>query len=126
MRKTKLVLMLLVLCFMFPAAFSAAADSGRVPPAKGMVTMIDLGSERCMPCRLMAPFLEELRQEYKGKAAIIYVDVWEHPEQGRLFGVRAIPTQIFYDKKGNEVARHTGYLPKEAIVAMLHKLGAGK
>jgi len=126
MRKSSLLLLLLGLVLLALAGLGAAANAEPVGPAKGMVTMIDLGADKCIPCRMMAPILEEVRQEYKGKAAIIFVDVWKNPEVGRSFGIRAIPTQIFFGKDGKEVTRHQGFLPKEAIVAMLNKLGVEK
>jgi thioredoxin 1 len=92
-------------------------------PAKGMVTMVDIGAKKCIPCKMMAPIMEELEKEYKGKAAIIFIDVWENPGEGKKFGIRSIPTQIFYDKEGKEVWRHVGFLDKKSIVAMLEKLG---
>ncbi|NLI34537.1 MAG: thioredoxin family protein, partial [Deltaproteobacteria bacterium] len=77
------------------------------------------------PCKMMAPIMEELEKEYhdSGKAAIYFIDVWKDKEQGRKFGIRAIPTQIFYDRDGNEVKRHEGFMSKGDIVAMLEKLG---
>jgi thioredoxin 1 len=92
-------------------------------PVKGMVTMLDLGADKCIPCKMMAPIMKELEAEYQGKAAIIFIDVWKHPEQAKDFRVRAIPTQIFYDKDGKEVQRHEGFMDKKAIVAVLEKLG---
>jgi len=103
---------------------SAEPESG-VPevPAKGMVTMVDIGAKKCIPCKMMAPIMEELEKEYKGKAAIIFIDVWVDPSQGKKFGIRTIPTQIFYDRDGKEVMRHEGFFEKQAIVAELKKLG---
>jgi len=106
----------------------SAGESSKVPtvPVKGMVTMVDIGAKKCIPCKMMAPIMEELEKEYAGKAAIIFIDVWEHREQGEKFGIRAIPTQIFYDKDGKEVYRHEGFLEKEHIVAVLEKHGVKK
>lgn len=106
----------------------SAGESSKVPtvPVKGMVTMVDIGAKKCIPCKMMAPIMEELEKEYAGKAAIIFIDVWEHREQGEKFGIRAIPTQIFYDKDGKEVYRHEGFLEKERIVAVLEKHGVKK
>ena len=92
-------------------------------PVKGMVTMLDIGADKCIPCKMMAPIMKELEEEYQGKAAIIFIDVWKHQEQGQKFRIRVIPTQIFYDKDGKEVQRHEGYMDKKAIVAVLEKLG---
>jgi thioredoxin 1 len=105
-----------------------ADESTGIPevPAKGMVTLVDIGAKKCIPCKMMAPILEELEKEYKGNAAIIFIDVWENREQGQRFGIRSIPTQIFYDKSGQEVYRHEGFLEKKAIEAKLEDLGVKK
>lgn len=100
----------------------AVAGADKVP-VPGMVTMVDLGAKKCIPCKMMAPILEALEKEYKGRAAIIFIDVWENPEAGKQFGIQVIPTQIFYDASGREVKRHQGFMSREAIVAELDKLG---
>lgn len=92
-------------------------------PVKGMVTMVDLGAKKCIPCKMMAPILEKLEKAYHGKAAIVFIDVWEHKEEAQKFGIRAIPTQIFFDADGKEVSRNTGFLPEDKIVAQLSKMG---
>ena len=110
------------------AATSAAAETSQTPaiqqvPTPGMVTMVDLGAHKCIPCKMMAPIIEELQREYSGRASIIFIDVWENREQAKRFGIRGIPTQIFYDKEGKEVGRHMGFLDKKSIVAAFEKLG---
>ena len=92
-------------------------------PVKGMVTMVDLGAKKCIPCKMMAPILEKLEKEYAGRAAVIFLDVWEDPEPAKRFGIRAIPTQIFFDKEGKEVFRHVGFLSEEEIVRRLKDMG---
>lgn len=91
-------------------------------PAKGMVTMVDIGAKACIPCKMMMPVMEEVEKEYKGKAAIIFIDVWENRDQGAKFGLKLIPTQIFYDKDGKETYRHEGFLDKAAISEKLDAL----
>lgn len=95
-------------------------------PTPGLVTMVDLGADKCIPCKMMAPIIEELQKEYAGHASIVFIDVWEHREQVDRFGIRAIPTQIFYDKAGKEVSRHIGFMDKKSIVATFEKLGVPK
>jgi thioredoxin 1 len=95
-------------------------------PVKGMVTMLDMGADKCIPCKMMAPILKELEEEYQGKAAILFIDVWKHPDQAKIFRIRSIPTQVFYDKDGKEVQRHEGFMDKKAIVEVLEKLGVKK
>jgi thioredoxin 1 len=92
-------------------------------PVKGMVTMLDIGAMECVPCKMMAPIMKELEEEYKNKAAIVFIDVWKHRDQAPRFGIRAIPTQIFYDRDGKVVYRHEGFLDKDSIVSVLTKLG---
>jgi thioredoxin len=101
------------------------AEPGTVPevPVKGLVTMVDLGARSCIPCKMMAPILEKLEKDYKGRAAIVFLDVSKDPEQAKRFGISMIPTQIFYDKQGKEVLRHTGFMSEEAIVTELKKMG---
>ncbi|TWT44331.1 Thioredoxin [Phycisphaerae bacterium RAS1] len=103
-------------------------DSPGTAPATQAVAlprMVDLGADKCIPCKQMAPILAELKTEYAGKASIEFIDVWKNPGAGEPYGVRIIPTQIFFDRGGKEVWRHEGFLPKAEIVARLKELGAG-
>ena len=111
----------------------AVLGSGLIPPTwaaapqvpvKGMVTLVDLGANSCIPCKMMAPILEKLEKVYRGKAAIVFIDVWKTPDEAKRFNLQVIPTQIFYDKKGKEVYRHMGFMAEKDIVAVLDKLGA--
>jgi thioredoxin 1 len=72
---------------------------------------------------MMAPILEELRQEYKGRLEVTFIDVWKNPEAGRPFGIRVIPTQIFFDASGRELYRHEGFYSKKDILAKWQELG---
>lgn len=92
-------------------------------PVKGMVTLVDLGATSCIPCKMMAPILERVEKKYAGKAAIVFLDVGDHPKAARDFHIRAIPTQIFFDRNGEEVARHEGFMGESEIVAKLEELG---
>lgn len=85
--------------------------------------LVDLGADECIPCKMMAPILEELKQEYAGKLDVEFIDVWKNPLEGRKYGIRAIPTQIFYDAKGNEFYRHMGFFSREDILAVFSKRG---
>jgi thioredoxin 1 len=98
--------------------------SGQVP-VKGMVTMVDLGADACIPCKMMAPIITKLEKTYRGKAAIVFIDVWKKKEEAKRFGIRAIPTQIFFDRNGKEIYRHTGFLSEADIVSQLKKMGIG-
>ncbi len=104
-------------------AETAEAQHEAVVPVKGMVTLVDLGADACIPCRMMSPILEKLEKQYKGKAAVVFIDVWKNKDQAKRFGVRIIPTQIFFDKDGTEVYRHVGFLGESDIVKQLQKMG---
>lgn len=92
-------------------------------PAPGEVTMLDLGADKCRPCKMMAPILEELKETYEGRAEIIFIDVWKNREVAKEYGIRAIPTQIFFSEEGEEVKRHTGFMDKKTIIKNLSELG---
>jgi thioredoxin 1 len=110
----------LTLTLIVPAA---RAEEPPLVPVPGKVTMVDIGAKKCIPCKMMAPIMVELEKEYKDKAAIIFIDVWENPAAGGQFRIQLIPTQIFYTAEGKEVSRHEGFMDKAAIVAELEKLG---
>jgi thioredoxin 1 len=125
MAKAKRLLLIGIIFFWAAASAFASDSTDDIPPVPTpeLVTMVDLGAHKCIPCKMMAPIIEELQKEYAGRASIIFIDVWEHREQARRFGIRAIPTQIFYDKEGKETERHVGFLDKKSIMDMLDKLG---
>ncbi|MFP4167410.1 MAG: thioredoxin family protein [Desulfonatronovibrionaceae bacterium] len=102
-----------------PSSGGATVES----PAPGEVVMVDLGADECTPCKLMAPILEELKEAYAGRAKIIFIDVWKNQEEAKKYGIQAIPTQVFFNAQGEEVARHTGFMDKESIVQKLTELG---
>lgn len=102
---------------------TASADNPVKSPAPGKVAMLDLGADKCKPCKMMAPILEELKDNYEGRAEIIFIDVWKNREVAKEYGIRAIPTQIFFNEKGEEVKRHTGFMDKETIIKNLSELG---
>lgn len=108
------MLTLLLACLSLAPA-TGSAEPPRDLPVKNTVTMIDLGAKTCVPCKMMEPILKELTEEYRGRAAIVFVDVWEERALGRQFGVQAIPTQIFFDRHGREVYRHVGFFSRQDI-----------
>ncbi|MFZ1982970.1 MAG: thioredoxin family protein, partial [Desulfatitalea sp.] len=102
MKRVKRLFYVLTLLTGWMVAPLLADDSKSVTippvPTPGLVTMVDLGAHKCIPCKMMAPIIEELQKEYTGRVSIIFIDVWEHREQAQRFGIQGIPTQIFYDK----------------------------
>ena len=104
---------------------AAAADLTNNPPAitTKLPKLLDLGADKCVPCRMMFPVLDELKKEYTGRLNVEFIDVWQNPNAGKQYGVEIIPTQIFYDATGKELFRHEGFFAKEDILAKWKELG---
>jgi thioredoxin 1 len=85
--------------------------------------LVDLGKGTCIPCKQMAPILDELKQTYRDKATVEIIDLRDDPAAAREYGIRLIPTQIFFDAEGREVWRHEGFLSRDAIVAKFAEMG---
>lgn len=69
--------------------------------AYGVPTVIDFGSDSCIPCKEMAPVLETLNEEWQDKAAVQFMDVWKYTDGVEDFPVSVIPTQVFFNADGN-------------------------
>ena len=67
--------------------------------------------------------LEELKAEYKGRLEVAFIDVWKKPDEAKKYGIKIIPTQIFYDASGKELFRHEGFFSKEDILAKWKEFG---
>ncbi len=85
--------------------------------------VLDLGADKCMACKAMEPVLEKLREEYKGKLQVDFIDVWKNPDEAKKYNIRSIPTQIFFDKNGKEISRHTGFISEEDILEKFKEKG---
>jgi len=92
-------------------------------PTKGLPRMVDLGADKCIPCKMMAPILEQLKSEYEGTLIVDFIDVWKNPDEGPKYNIKLIPTQIFFDASGKERFRHEGFFSKEDILAKWKELG---
>ena len=120
-----LLLLSILLVTSSPARAVENGDGNQIP-VENTVTMVDLGANNCLPCRMMTPIIAELKKTYQGKAAIIFIDVYRDSTSAKKFHAMIIPTQIFFDRKGNEVSRHQGFMEKEEIIKELNSLLAQK
>jgi thioredoxin 1 len=91
--------------------------------AQRLPRLVDLGAGKCIPCKAMAPILEELKAEYAGRMEVQFIDVWKDPDAAKPYGIRIIPTQIFYGADGRELARHQGFMGKPEILAQWKSAG---
>ena len=89
----------------------------------GKPTLAEFGWRECVPCKSMRIILEETEEEYKGMLNVVIVEIPFNEDLAEKYGIRVMPTQIFFDNKGEEITRHAGFLPKEEIVAQLQKIG---
>ncbi len=89
----------------------------------GKPTVLDIGASSCIPCKMMKPIFEELEKEYEGKANILLLEISDYRDIANKYKVRVIPTQIFFDKNGNQYWRHEGFLSKEDIIKKLNEAG---
>ena len=80
--------------------------------------VVDFNATWCGPCKMMAPVLEELSEEYEGKVSFYAVDVDQNPDLAQKFSVMSIPDLVFL-KKGAEVDTSVGFVPKDALKAWI-------
>ncbi|MFH1625145.1 MAG: thioredoxin family protein [Pseudomonadota bacterium] len=124
MIKKRVIWLLSIL--LFSCSVSAANPTGLRESGKNQkyeITFIELGSVKCIPCRMMQPVMEKLERNFEGKVKVVFHDVWtrEGKPYIKQYRIRAIPTQVFLDRDGNEIYRHLGYFPYEEIVELLKK-----
>ena len=83
--------------------------------------MVDFWAEWCGPCRMIAPFIEEISKEYSDKALVLKCDVDNSPAVAAKYGIRNIPT-VLYFKGGEVVDKQIGAVQKNAYAAKLDAL----
>lgn len=107
------------------ATSTPATTTPATTQASTLPKLLDLGSKTCIPCKMMEPILEELTKDYAGKFDVEFIDIGlrENAAFARQHEIKAIPTQIFFDKDGKELWRHEGFLAKDAILAKWKELG---
>jgi thioredoxin 1 len=92
---------------------------------KPLVTFVELGSVKCIPCRQMQPVIKAVEEKYGKQVNVVFYDVWkdDQREYAEKYGIKVIPTQVFLDKEGKEFFRHEGFFPEAEIEKLLQKRG---
>jgi len=114
---------LIAMAIAIPPVTSEGKNVKTPSASKSLPRLVDIGAKQCIPCKMMAPVLEELKRDYAGILNVEFVDIWENPNAGQKYGIRAIPTQIFYNASGKELYRHMGFMSKEQILETFKVLG---
>ena len=125
------VFILFVLVGVLSASCNAAGpkadekNSPTAPEETYLVTFVELGSVRCIPCKMMQPIMKDIEKDYAGQVKVVFHDVWtpEGEPFAASFKIRVIPTQVFLDKEGEEYFRHEGFFPKDELVKILKQKG---
>ncbi|MHC4753348.1 MAG: thioredoxin family protein, partial [Planctomycetota bacterium] len=104
-------------------AEKAEAGLSDAEQSQALPRLVDLGADKCIPCKMMAPILEELKKEYEGRLIVEFIDVWKNPAEAPKYGIKLIPTQIFYDVSGKELFRHEGFFSREDILSKWKEFG---
>ncbi len=89
----------------------------------GKPSLADFGATGCVPCDMLAPILKDLEAKYKDKLNVLFVHVREKQILAARYGIEAIPVQIFFDKSGKEVFRHSGIMSEEDVAERLKAVG---
>jgi thioredoxin 2 len=93
-------------------SFTRTIESAEVP------VLVDFYADWCGPCKVMAPYVDEIAATYQGRALIAKLDTDRAQQTASSFNIRGIPTTIVF-KGGHEVARQTGAMPKPMLIKLL-------
>jgi len=89
----------------------------------GKPTLVEFWAAGCIPCERMQPILDRLQKKFQSRLNVVFVHVRENQLLGARFGVRATPTQIFFDKEGKEVHRQEGFMTEADIDRVFKQMG---
>ena len=128
-RKLSTLLKVFIILFLILSTFQISCSQPSVERfPKGIVQipipkLLDFGRGICIPCKTMAPILQELSEEYKGRVIIKIIEIDQEPGLTRANRIRLIPTQIFFDSKNEEIYRHEGFMGKDQIKEVFRQMG---
>lgn len=103
----------------------AKTDESATKSDNVLVTFVEIGAAKCIPCKAMQPIMKAVEEEYKGQVKVVFHDVWtpKGRDDAAKYNIQVIPTQVFLDKDGKEYYRHSGYFPKDDVVWVIKMQG---
>ena len=114
MRKKTMFLIAPVLLGLVALGWAVNQNRTEAPSPTGKTSralpcLLDLGADKCIPCKKMAPILEAMKEEFAGRLQVDFIDVWKNPNEAPKYQVTTIPTQIFLSPAGKELFRDVGF-----------------
>ncbi len=122
----KVLYVVIALLFILSSLMIPISTEGKeqtIPEAKSLPTLVSLGRGTCIPCKMMKPTLEGLKNEYAGILNVEIIDVRDQPDALKKYNVRGIPFQFVFAASGKELKRRYGYADKEEILKLLKSVG---
>ena len=132
MKRTRVLLVVAITIGLLAAANVWTQSKSDKPQARSeakteklLVTFVELGSVKCIPCRQMQPVMKAIEEKYGKQVSVVFYDVWkpDQREYAEKYGIRVIPTQVFLGEAGKEFFRHEGFFPEAEIDKLLQKRG---
>ena len=117
------VVVVIAIKYTKPSADANQPSNQISTPTSPLPKLVDVGAGTCIPCKMMAPILEELKKELADRLVVQFVDLNKFPDAAQTYRISFMPTQIFYDASGKELFRHEGFMSKEDILAKWKELG---
>ena len=114
---------LLIATFLSLGLLAVSAEPVATATNAPLPRLVDLGAGKCIPCKAMAPILEELGKSQAGRFRVEFIDVWKNPDAAKPYKISLIPTQIFFSADGKELFRHEGFFGRDDILAKWRELG---
>ena len=129
MNGTRALLLALIICLILGILVLKQArlhqeEARAVATAGQHPTMLELGSTTCIPCKQMAPIIDALKVELAGRVDVVFIDVYAKGNEkvADQYNIQTIPTQVFLDGQGKELARNVGVISRDEILARMRRL----
>lgn len=102
-----------------PAATSPGVKLVQNAVASGLPTIVEFGAVGCASCREMKIVLDSVVRRTQGRANVLNIDISKDMDAADVYRIQLIPTQVFFDARGNEIERHMGILTEAEVIARL-------